>query len=102
MHVSLAAVPRFLPRQGGSSALLKPKLRIQASTLCGQLNGKLPSAVAKFALGILVLTPLILLVPLAAIVWHRSRSTRMMTSVKEQLTVFGKVRRNMSELFQPL
>ena len=39
------------------------QLRIQASTLCGQLNGKLPSAVAKFALGILLLVPLILLVP---------------------------------------
>eukprot|EP00439_Symbiodinium_sp_Y106_P049511 s1836_g6.t1 len=39
--------------------------RIQASTLCGQLNGKLPSAVAKFALGILLLVPLILLELLA-------------------------------------
>jgi len=38
---------------------------IQASTLCGQLNGKLPSAVAKFALGILLLVPLILLELLA-------------------------------------
>ncbi|CAE7241088.1 unnamed protein product [Symbiodinium sp. CCMP2456] len=39
--------------------------KIQASTLCGQLNGKLPSVVAKFALGILVLVPLILLELLA-------------------------------------
>ncbi|CAE7538180.1 unnamed protein product, partial [Symbiodinium necroappetens] len=51
----------------GVVSAVSRNLMIQASTLCGQLNGKLPSAVAKFALGILVLTPLILLVPLAAI-----------------------------------